>query len=336
MYKNSWKAALMTLWMTGVGRSALAAAGNTKGALDDVPKTGAIKASASGGKDGSEVSRLDITNLQDQVAAIGKQTDDALQGIKGLQEQMPADLTMAVVAVAVFALVLALLLFMVLRSAINREAARREKEIRDLREELEHHKRLLSSLNSRLEDRHEPVTALARQPYRESSFRQSEPAFMQPAPMPAPAAVAPEVQSNPSEMILEKCSDFVREYNRIQTITGRDALEAKKDLQRKYDLVGLVCVNATERINHQEKPPQFQLRESLVDASIWGLRIESYYVVVPNPRSYVGDDHEYGGMKELFKSNFQSGQNYKKIKISHAAIMTQDLQIRYQGEIQLS
>ena len=243
------------------------------------------------------------------------------------------DWIIAVSSVVIFVLGLIFMFFL-----LKRGFDKTNRDIRNLREELARQKSLLARLNKRIDDMPEgPVqSTFVKEQYAESPVKQTASPLMQPKPMPVQAQNIPEPKPNLSEKLRQKSLEFAEEYNRIQTITGMGAREAKLEFQRKYKLCGFVCINSTERINHPEKEPQFQLRDSLLDSAIWGFEIGNFYVVAPNPRQYVGDDHNYGGMKELFESNFQPGRTYNKIKINNVAIMTHDLQIHKQGSLQLS
>ena len=243
------------------------------------------------------------------------------------------DWIIAVSSVVIFVLGLIFMFFL-----LKRGFDKTNRDIRNLREELANQKSLLARLNKRIDDMPEgPVqSTFVKEQYAESPVKQTASPLMQPKPMPVQAQNIPEPKPNLSEKLRQKSLEFAEEYNRIQTITGMGAREAKLEFQRKYKLCGFVCINSTERINHPEKEPQFQLRDSLLDSAIWGFEIGNFYVVAPNPRQYVGDDHNYGGMKELFESNFQPGCTYNKIKINNVAIMTHNLQIHKQGSLQLS
>ncbi|WP_303816839.1 hypothetical protein [Selenomonas ruminantium] len=321
MYKYSWKATLMTLGMMGVGKIALA--DEKSKANDSVQITSGMTESSNAGK--LTDSPIDINDLSSKVKAIEDQLNQF--------QNIPFELIGIIIGLAIFALMLVFMFVL-----MQKRFARANRTIKSLRGELDHHQRLLESLNSRMDDMPEvPVqSTFVRGQYAEASVKQTISPLMQSKSMVVQAPTISESKTNPGGMDREKMLEFAQEYNRIQMITGREALSAKKDFQRKYNLNGFVCVNATERINHPEKKPQFQLSESLVDSAIWGFKIGDFYVVAPNPRQYVGDDHDYGGMKELFDSNFQPGRTYNKIKINNVAIMTHDLQIRKQGSLQLS
>ena len=294
MYKYSWKAALMTFCMMGVGKIALADGESKEQEL---------------GLGSKDVASNNFNLLDDPIA----------------------------IGIIIGLVILVLLLVFMLVWAQNR-FAHTNRTINNLREKLNDHQILLESLKSRKDDMPEVTvqSTFVRGQYAEAPVKQTISPLMQSKSMVVQAPTISESKTNPGGMDREKMLEFAQEYNRIQMITGREALTAKKDFQRKYNLNGFVCVNATERINHPEKKPQFQLSESLVDSAIWGFKIGDFYVVAPNPRQYVGDDHDYGGMKELFDSNFQPGRTYNKIKINNVAIMTHDLQIHKKGNLQLS
>ena len=318
MYKYSWKATLMPLGMMGVGKIALA--DEKSKANDSVQITSGMTESSNAGK--LTDSPIDINALSSKV----KDIEDQFQYI-------PYELIGIIIGLAILVLML-VFMFVLMQKRFDR--ANRTMKI--LREELEHHQRLLESLKSRIDDMSEvPVqSTFVRGQYAEAPVKQTVSPLMQSKPMPLQTPTIPEPKPNLSEKLWQKSMEFAEEYNRIQTITGMGAREAKMEFQRKYNLCGFVCINSTERINHPEKEPQFQLRESLMDSAIWGFKIGDFYVVAPNPRQYVGTDHDYGGMKELFNSNFQPGRTYNKIKINSVAIMTHDLQIHKQGNLQLS
>lgn len=326
MYKYSWKAALMTFGMMGVGKIALAAVGNKEKGLEKITSGETV----SGNKGNLTDSPIDMSELSSKVTELSSKVNDF---DKQIDKIMSIDLIGIIIGLAI--LVLMLVFMFVL---MQKRFARANRMIKSLREELAHHQRLLESLKSRMDDMNEvPVqSTVARGQYAESPFKQNFSPLMQPQSMPVQAQNIPEPKPNLSEKLKQKSLEFEEEYNRIQTITGMGAREAKMEFQRKYNLCGFVCINSTERINHPEKEPQFQLRESLMDSAIWGFKIGDFYVVAPNPRQYVGTDHDYGGMKELFNSNFQPGRTYNKIKINSVAIMTHDLQIHKQGNLQLS
>ena len=323
MYKYSWKAALMTFGMMGVGKIALAAGGNKEKELEQI----ASGESVSGNKGNL------TDSLIDNISVLSSKVNDIEGQINQMNQDTSFDLIGIIIGLAILVLML-VFMFVWVKNRFDR--ANRTMKI--LREELEHHQRLLESLKSRMDDMPEvPVqSTFVRGQYAESPVKQNVSPLMQSKPMPVQTPTIPEPKPNLSEKLWQKSMEFAEEYNRIQTITGMGAREAKMEFQRKYNLCGFVCINSTERINHPEKEPQFQLRESLMDSAIWGFKIGDFYVVAPNPRQYVGTDHDYGGMKELFESNFQPGRTYNKIKINNVAIMTHDLQIHKQGSLQLS
>ena len=339
MYKYSWKTALMTLGMTMVGQSVLAAASNGKDkALEDFSKHGSVK------EDATAVGSDAVDSLQNKVGELSGQVDK-LNGKMEAAEQavnnLPPDLTFVVIGLVVIALVMTFLI-----AVLWRKVSMDSKRFSDLREELDHHKRLLTGLKNRIEEMAEASarTTITRERYPErdaykpivSPVRQ-EPVAIRADDEAAAVPAVPEPKPDIRTLLNEKCREFAREYNRIQSLTGFEAKAAKQEFQQKYELCGFVCANADERINHPEKPPRFKASESMVDASIWGFKFEAYYLVAPAPRQYVGNDHDYGGMKELFESNFQTGCIYNKIEVNKPAILTQDLQfIRWQGKLNLS
>ena len=336
MYKYSWKTALMTIGFAGQTALVSAKADKSK-ALSDVSKEDVVKEKLASNGDGMENIQVDVTNLQNRI----KELDGNINTVKQAVDNMPPDLTYAVIGVAIFALLLA----MILVAIIRRKAARDAKKINDLRRELDHQHNLLENLNRRLNDIQETSVkpTFLKERYPENVAYPQSAASMHPESAPLASArvdavpVMPKSQADPLKKLNEKCSEFAKEYNRIQSIQGLEAKTAKQDFQRKYGLCGFVCVNADERVNHPEIPPKFKVNESLVDASIWGFQFDAYYLVAPKPQKYVGNDHNYGGMKELFKSNFQQGCTYSKIKLNKPAIMTQDLQIIWrQGDLQLN
>ena len=332
MYKYSWKTALMTFGMMGAGQFVLAAASNGKDKdLGDFSKHDFAKEEAT-------------ANLTGQVDELKGRLDAAEQAINNL----PPDLTYAVIGLVVIALFMTFLVVVLWRkvSMDSKSLHALSKSLHDMREDLDHHKRLLDGLKNRIEDMAEaPVrTTIKRERYPEREAHQPIVSPVRPEPVAIHAnagevavPAVPEQKPDIGTLLNEKCREFAREYNRIQSITGLEAKTAKQEFQQKYGLCGFVCANADERMNHPEKPPRFKASESMVDASIWGFKFEACYLVAPAPRQYVGNDHDYGGMKELFESNFQPGRTYNKIEVNKPAILTQDLQcIRWQGKLNLS
>ena len=328
----------MTLSFTGWAKITLAASKSTKERLEGNMSGGTLKESTMESDDSSEALADTVSRLQKQVEDLNSRLENVdLEKVAEILPNLPdSSLVYIAIGVAIGALLVSLLGFWIL----NSKNAGYASDIKWLREELEHQKNLLDRLKERLEEQPEtPVRRpLARESfYQGAAFPMAATTPLRPEPVPVPQApeqLAPKPSQ--SELLQAKCNEFAREYNRIQSITGISAREAKLDFQRRYDLCGLICINAQERVNHPERPPQFDTCESLMDATLWGFRIGTYYAVAPNPRQYVGTDHNYGGMKELFVSNFRSGSTYSKIDVRRPAILTQNLQIMRQGELGLS
>ena len=321
MYKYSWKAALMTFCMMGAGKIALAAGDKDK-ELKNITSGEAV----SGNTNNLTDTPIDISDLSSKVKNLDKQ-------IAQINQNMPPDLLWIIIGLVILILIL-VFMFVWLKKRVDHA----NRTIKILREALDHHQRLLEALKVRMDDMPEESvqSASVRKQYVEAPVKHNVSPFMQSKDIPVQASIIPEAKPNPSEKLREKCLEFAEEYNYLQTITGLEVKAVKLDFQRKYNLCGFVCVNAHERRVHPEKLPKFQIHESLETATIWGFKIGNFYVVAPNPRQYVGTDHDYGGMKELFDSNFQSGCTYNKIRLNNVAIMTHDLQIYKQGSLKLS
>ncbi len=147
----------------------------------------------------------------------------------------------------------------------------------------------------------------------------------------------PAAEKNSSENeLLVKCNEFAQDFNHIQELSGYDANNAKKAFQSRYDIRGFKCVNFNERFNNPRIKPKFEEAPSLGEADLWGFRYKSYYLVLPNVKTYTGSNHGAGGMKELFRSNFQQGHTYQNIKLRLPAVLTIDLQIYNKGELILN
>lgn len=149
------------------------------------------------------------------------------------------------------------------------------------------------------------------------------------------AQPAAEKSSSENELLV-KCNEFAQDFNHIQDLSGFDAKNAKKDFHSRYDIRGFKCVNFNERFNNHSIKPKFKEAPSLGEADLWGFQYKSYYLVLPNVKTYTGSNHEAGGMKELFRSNFQQGHTYQNIKLRLPAVLTIDLQIYNKGELNLS
>ena len=141
---------------------------------------------------------------------------------------------------------------------------------------------------------------------------------------------------------ISKINEIVSAFNEMMSevtkAKGLDSKTIRESFAEKYRVVTFKCINSEDRVNHPELPPTFE-SSKLVDSKLWGIPLTSdTLAVLPSPslRDYESSTHYQGGMKELFKSNYISG-NYRKIELIEPAIMTSDFQIiKQKGELRLS
>ena len=140
--------------------------------------------------------------------------------------------------------------------------------------------------------------------------------------------LSPEIQKITkafNEMMLES----------IKLEGSMDLLQLRNDFITNYKVTTFKCVNSQERVNRREEQPRFEMCPAS-ESTLWRIPLsDGTFAVLPNPRGYESTVHLYGGMKELFKSNY-SGGSYRKIEVVRPAIVKRDFSIDEQGELHLS
>ena len=117
---------------------------------------------------------------------------------------------------------------------------------------------------------------------------------------------------------------------------GIDLWELRNGFIMAYHVVAFKCVNFQERMNHQsEVKPQFEKCQPS-ESTLWGIKLsDGTIAVLPGLREYEMTAHLYGGLKELFYSNYQGG-SYRKIEVEQPAIMKSDFSLVKEGKLRLS
>ena len=113
---------------------------------------------------------------------------------------------------------------------------------------------------------------------------------------------------------------FIREYNALPKTGALSDKKSRNDFARQYGIMCFTCRNTTERVNNPSLPPDLRDDGSLSSGCFWAYAYaKGYYAVVPNQRlSYDETLHNYGGMKEAFRSNYAGGV-YDRIQVVQPA-----------------
>ena len=128
---------------------------------------------------------------------------------------------------------------------------------------------------------------------------------------------------------------FNEMMSKIAKSTNWEGKEIRKNFAQKYQVVAFKCANTEARGNNPEMLPIFELS---TEGKLWGIPLsDGNLAVFPSPilSDYESSLHYRGGMKELFGSNYVSG-NYRKINVKKPAVITNDLKnIIKKGELEL-
>ncbi len=89
-----------------------------------------------------------------------------------------------------------------------------------------------------------------------------------------------------------------------------------------YSIQGYKCANFQARIHQPALEPKFTPAASLwEDANFWVANRAGYAIVVPrHPITYEERIHLYGGMKELFESDYSTG-SFNKVRLKRVAVV---------------
>ena len=131
-------------------------------------------------------------------------------------------------------------------------------------------------------------------------------------------------------------ADLTRAFNDIAATPDRERRKTIiKDFIESNNVVGVTCTNAEQRPFRPNDPPRFEKSQSL-ESEIWAVSLrDGMLAIFPNIPEYEESSHKYGGLKELFRSNYKGG-NYNKISVIRPAIVTSTFEIKAEGELQLS
>lgn len=154
--------------------------------------------------------------------------------------------------------------------------------------------------------------------------------------------VAPQPAAPPKPMTLEdEYAPFVAAYNdlmqRVKSM-GVAGQDAKKEFVSRFQVRAFSCVNYTERVNRPDLPPRFADASSALTGNFWAFPVRGdTFAVVPNIKTYEGQLHDTGGLKEAFISNFMPGKTFQSIYVVRPAIFGVGwASIVQQGELRLS
>ena len=138
--------------------------------------------------------------------------------------------------------------------------------------------------------------------------------------------------------IEEILSAFSEMMSEVDKATAWESRSIREDFANKYKVIAYKCVNSEERINSPKIPPIFE-EGTLLESKLWCVALpDDTLAVFPNPglQDYENGTHYQSGMKELFDSNYTSG-NYRKIEVIKPAIVTRNFRtIKQKGELILS
>ena len=139
-----------------------------------------------------------------------------------------------------------------------------------------------------------------------------------------------------SEKLKDKVFNFINDYNYILNITrGRDA-DYSLEFQKKYDLLGIDCINVQECIQNLDINPIFNIKNSLDKSTLLEFKFKDYYVVVPNFISYDNDYYHNYILNRLFISEFEYKFEYSKVYLRKVAIISKCSNIYRRGDLLFS
>lgn len=135
---------------------------------------------------------------------------------------------------------------------------------------------------------------------------------------------------------------FINKYNQLsynKTNSYQDNLD-RKDFVQSNNIKTFSCENYEDRLRN----PNLAIKLKSVDTSsgmYWAFPLkDTLFAVVPNLKTtYEYQLHETAGMKEAFKSNFESGSTFSRVIVKIPAIFDYTNGIwtlKKQGEIELS
>ena len=137
-----------------------------------------------------------------------------------------------------------------------------------------------------------------------------------------------------------KIQEIVVAFNEMMRETAKATgfssnMQIRQKFMEDYRVIAFKCVNFMERVNHPEEKPRFVVCETS-ESTLWGVPLSGdTLAVLPSLREYESTAHSHGGLKELFKAGYTSG-NYRNIEVIKPAIVTRDYKIIEKGELSLS
>ncbi len=239
-----------------------------------------------------------------------------------------------------------LVMVVILWIKISKLSERLKKELR--LEIIREKEGMYQDINMRLADIQEDILRLSNR-LKVIENRPSEPSVPvqelikeEPSPMKAKALSVTdgEPEANPPSIAQEdSIEDEYREcidaYNLYMNALGTEARMAKQAFFKNHRLHFMTCRNFAERIQHAELIPEFAEENEGGQGNYCALPLKrGGYAVVPNIKPYDERQHLYGGMKEVFQSNFAGG-TYNKISVLKPAIFDDNWHIEKQGELML-
>lgn len=138
-------------------------------------------------------------------------------------------------------------------------------------------------------------------------------------PPPPPPVQKKEKPKQPEAKTLQ---DFLRAYEKASALQDSAAKEACQALWKEYALRSFSCANHQEREQDPSAAPTFQDAE---DGDFWAFKdgaSANYFIVPSLPLHYDEDARRYGGMKEVFASNYETGKQYASLKVAAPAVFS--------------
>ena len=136
---------------------------------------------------------------------------------------------------------------------------------------------------------------------------------------PAPPVPKKEKPKQPEAKTLQ---DFLRAYEEASTLPESEAQQACQALGKQYALRSFSCANRQEREQNPSVSPTFQ---DAKNGDFWAYKdgtSANYFIVPSLPLHYDEDARRYGGMKEVFASNYETGKQYRSLKVAAPAVFS--------------
>lgn len=209
----------------------------------------------------------------------------------------------------------------------NKSAAKQKKDIAELNEKLQSR---YDELCRKIED------------VKKSSHREiQEPVERDPLVVPHTMNIEIQHIERPKPPTEEELyRPFVTAYNTLIDSNEKAAGFQKKRNQdnflAQFHVKAFKCENAERRVNSPEIPPQYKDCSQNDKPCFWAFEfVSGKCAVVPNTKPYDMMNHETGGLKESFVSNFMENNTYNHIRVIRPAIFDNQWNLLEQGELQL-